>query len=255
MTHDAFGCWPWTSGWMRMTMSSTFGHVVCKNMLTVAPFDDGFCQGPLSPLILVDAHTVRLARFSTGPSLICRCVSALRHRQGLFQCEDRVNSGKELGEEELLWSRQRGWPWVDWGIRRWVWSKLLEDLEVLLKQPAEDRIFWSMVWISHMIRPYLTHISSLHGSSWTICWVMACREYASGGAYQFWSLGQPKVETLGLASLFFVLFPKSQHWFKDKNAGKWGVKMWGRWDLDSKTLRPKSHWETVEALIHQNGRV
>ncbi|CAL1147167.1 unnamed protein product [Cladocopium goreaui] len=52
------------------------------------------------------------------------------HRQGLFQCEDRVNSGKELGEEELLWSR----------------------------------------------------------------------EYASGGAYQFWSLGQPKVEIENLCS-------------------------------------------------------
>ena len=44
----------------------------------------------------------------------------------------------------------------------------------------------------------------IHGS-----WMVA-REYASGGAYQFWSLGQPKVETLGSATMWDR---KNPEWF------------------------------------------
>ena len=40
------------------------------------------------------------------------------------------------------------------------------------------------VWASETLRPWKPNDSLL----------VSCREYGPGGAYEFWSLGQPKVE-------------------------------------------------------------
>eukprot|EP00434_Breviolum_minutum_P045148 symbB.v1.2.040415.t1/scaffold7215.1/size12605/1 len=80
-------------------------------------------------VLLVNKGLTSLKQRTLSPPWIARSGQQLEglrraHREGLFDCQDRCLSGQELGEEELLWSR----------------------------------------------------------------------EYGPGGAYEFWSLGQPKVE-------------------------------------------------------------
>ena len=100
-------CW-------QLSLQDHGSHGSAKVQLSVIDFVDFSCWGICDISMTIFSYKTleipsHFYHSTSSPCSFCATFGhpniSPRHREGLFDCQDRYLSGQELGEEELLWSR------------------------------------------------------------------------------------------------------------------------------------------------------